>query len=505
MQNKKTAKMIIDRNYKISMIDKRIYGSFIEHLGRAVYGGIYQPEHPSAVGMGFRKDVIECVKELNVPIIRYPGGNFVSGYNWEDGVGPVEKRKPRLELAWRSIEPNTVGIDEFAKWAEAVGSEVMMAVNLGTRGADDARNIVEYCNHPKGGYWSDLRVSHGYARPHKFKTWCLGNEMDGDWQIGRKTADEYGRIASEASKVMKMVDPDIELVACGSSGSHMPTYPDWEATVLTHVYDQVDYLSLHTYYANWDGDVSNFLARSLGMDSFISSVVSICDYVKAKRRSKKNINLSFDEWNVWYHSVEAYKSIEPWSFGAHIYEEAYNLEDALLVGCMLITLIRHADRVKIGCLAQLINVISPIMTVENGGVWKQTTYYPYYHAIKYGRGYALNSVISSPVYDSKDFTDVPYLESVAVYDEEGDGLTIFAVNRAIEDDLLLECDVRSFEDYKLIEHIILESENRIDINTPECSKVLPHSVGNAKLEAGNITANLPKLSWNVIRLSKQIK
>ncbi len=494
--------MIIEKDFKIAEIDKRIYGSFIEHLGRAIYGGIYEPSHPTADENGFRQDVIELVKELQVPIIRYPGGNFVSGYNWEDGVGQKEQRPRRLDLAWRSVETNEIGLNEFMDWAKMVGAEVNMAVNLGTRGIDAARNLVEYCNHPSGSYYSDLRISHGYKEPHKIKTWCLGNEMDGPWQIGHKTAVEYGRIACEAAKVMKWVDPTIELVVCGSSGRNMPTFAEWEATVLDHTYEHVNYISLHQYFGNRDNDTANYLAMSLEMDDFIRSVVAIADYVKAKKRSKKTIHLSFDEWNVWYHSNEADKQIEPWTVAPPLLEDIYNFEDALLVGCMLITLMKHADRVKMACLAQLINVIAPIMTEKNGPAWKQTIYYPFMHASVYGRGVALHPIISSPKYDSKDFTDVPYLESIAVYNQEKEEVTIFAVNRDIEDALLLECDVRSFEDYHVIEHIVLEHENVKQTNSAKSSLVVPHPNGDARLSDGKLLATLSKLSWNIIRLRK---
>ena len=501
--NTKKAKMIVEKDFRIAEIDKRIYGSFIEHLGRAVYGGIYEPGHPQADERGFRRDVIELVKELQVPLIRYPGGNFVSGYNWEDGVGPKEKRPRRLELAWKSIETNEIGVNEFVEWAKLVNAEVNMAVNLGTRGIDAARNLVEYCNHPSGSYYSDLRISHGYKEPHKIKTWCLGNEMDGPWQIGHKTAVEYGRIACEAAKVMKWVDPTIELVVCGSSHRNMPTFAEWEATVLDHTYEHVEYISLHQYYGNRDNDTANYLALTLEMDDFIRSVVAIADYIKAKKRSKKTLYLSFDEWNVWYHSNEADKLIEPWTIAPPLLEDIYNFEDALLVGCMLITLMKHADRVKIACLAQLVNVIAPIMTEKNGPAWKQTIYYPFMHASVYGRGVALHPVISSPKYDSKDFTDVPYLEAIAVYNEENEELTIFAVNRDLEDALLLECDIRNFDGYQVIEHIILEHENVKQTNSATHSPVVPHSNGNAHLSDGQVVAQLPKLSWNVIRLAKK--
>lgn len=497
------AKMILEKDFKVGEIDNRIYGSFIEHLGRAVYGGVFEPNHPEADENGFRKDVINLVRELQVPLVRYPGGNFVSGYNWEDGVGPVESRPRRLDLAWRTTETNEVGTNEFMKWAKLVGADVNMAVNLGTRGIDAARNLVEYCNHPGGSYYSDLRASHGVKEPYNIKTWCLGNEMDGPWQIGHKTAAEYGRIAQEAAKVMKWVDPSIELVACGSSHRNMPTFADWEATVLDHTYDHVDYISLHQYYGNQSNDVANYLALSLEMDDFISSVISIADYVKAKKRSKKKINLSFDEWNVWYHSNENDKLIEPWSIAPHQLEDIYNFEDALLVGCMLITMLKHADRLKIACLAQLVNVIAPIMTEDNGPAWKQTIFYPYMHTSVYGRGVSLNPIVSSPKYDSKDFTDVPYLESTAVYNEEKEQLTIFAVNRHLEEGLLLECDIRNFEDYQVVEHIVLENDDIKAENSAEKQKVEPHTNGNAEWKDGIITAVLPKLSWNVICLEKR--
>ncbi|MBU9709016.1 alpha-N-arabinofuranosidase [Paenibacillus sp. AK121] len=494
--------MIVDKSFRIAEVDKRIYGSFVEHLGRAVYGGIYEPTHSTSDESGFRNDVKELVKELDVPIIRYPGGNFVSGYNWEDGVGPVASRPRQLELAWRTVEPNEVGTNEFFKWAKDVGSEVMMAVNLGTRGIDAARNLVEYCNHPGGSYWSDLRRSHGIEQPHKIKTWCLGNEMDGPWQIGHKTAEEYGRLAVESAKAMRLIDPDIELVSCGSSSSTMPTFPEWEATTLDHTYEVADYISLHQYYGNHDNDTANYLARSMDMDHFIHTVISTCDYIKAKKRSKKKMMLSFDEWNVWYHSNDADKKIDPWSVAPPQLEDIYNFEDALLVGSMLITFLRHADRVKMACLAQLVNVIAPIMTENNGKAWKQTIFYPYLHASRYGRGVSLMPVVDSEKYDSKDFTDIPYLDSAVVYDEEGDALTVFAVNRHLSESLELTVDVRSFEGYRIVEHTVLEHDDLKATNSPAGEKVTPHNGGNAKLEDGIVKARLGKASWNVIRLAK---
>lgn len=498
------AQMILERDYQIGTIDPRLYGSFVEHLGRAVYGGIYEPGHPTADEQGFRGDVLDLVRELNVSVVRYPGGNFVSGYNWEDGVGPKAERPRRLDLAWRTIEPNEVGVNEFADWVRKAGSQAMMAVNLGTRGVDAARNLVEYCNHPGGTYYSDLRIKHGYAQPHGIKLWCLGNEMDGPWQIGAKTAYEYGRLALETAKVMKWVDPSIELVACGSSGRGMPTFAEWEATILDLTYDHVDYVSLHTYYGNRDNDTPNFLARSLDMDQFIDSVIAICDYVKAKKRSSKKLHLSFDEWNVWYHSNEADKQVEPWTVAPPLLEDVYNLEDALLVGSMLLSLIRRCDRVKIACLAQLVNVIAPIMTKNGGPAWRQTTFYPFMHTSLYGRGTALLPIIKSDKYDSKDFTDVPYLDAMAVFNEEREELTIFAVNRSLDGGLEFTGDLRGFQEFSVVEHIVLTHEDLKAVNTAENPhNVVPQVSSGAEVTEGKLSALLPKQSWNVIRLARK--
>lgn len=291
----KKSKVVVDKEFILGEVDRRIYGSFIEHLGRAVYEGIYQPESPFADEQGMRRDVIELIRQLNVPVVRYPGGNFVSGYHWEDGVGEKEKRPSRVDLAWGTIETNQFGLNEFMDWAKKADTEAMMAVNLGTRGIEDARNIVEYCNVPGGTLYSDLRKSHGYDAPHNIKLWCLGNEMDGPWQMGHKTAEEYGRIAAEAGRIMKMTDPSIELVACGSSSYGMKSFGYWEDTVLQECYEQVDYLSLHQYYGNRDNNTPEFLANTVALDQFIASVVSICDGVRARKKQKKYINLSLDE------------------------------------------------------------------------------------------------------------------------------------------------------------------------------------------------------------------
>lgn len=500
-----TAKIIADPEFQIGTVDPRLFGSFIEHLGRAVYGGIYEPDHASADDMGFRRDVLALVRELGVPIVRYPGGNFVSGYCWRDGIGPRAQRPRRLELAWRSLETNEIGIDEFCEWARRAGAEVNLAVNLGTAGIDEALSLLEYCNHPGGSFYSDMRVANGYRQPHSIKTWCLGNEMDGPWQLGHKTADEYGRLAAETAGAMKVLDPSIELVACGSSNRQMPTFGSWEATVLEHTYSQVDYISLHQYYHKVDNDLGTFLAQTIQMDDFIQGVISTCDYVRAKKQQTKQIHLSFDEWNVWYQndSDRTLMRDSPWQVAPPLYEAPYTHEDALVVGLMLITLLRHVDRVKIACLAQLVNTIAPISTVTGGTAWRQATFYPLLHASRFGRGTALNLQIHSPKYTNKVFDAVPLLDAVAVVNEEHNELVIFAVNRGQDEALPLEGDIRGIEGYRVAEHIVLEHANPLARNTAEHpDEVVPHRNGDAVLLNGQLTAHLPRLSWNVIRLQK---
>lgn len=491
------AKIILDKDYRIAEIDKRIYGSFVEHLGRCVYGGIYEPGHPEADENGFRMDVMKLVKNLDIPIVRYPGGNFVSGYNWEDGVGPKDKRPKKYDLAWHTIESNQFGTDEFFDWSKKAETDIIMAVNLGTRGADEARNLVEYCNRPTGTYYADMRAANGHINPYKIKTWCLGNEMDGDWQICTKTPTEYGRVAHEAAKLMKWADPSIELVACGSSAPGMPKFPEWESTVLEHTYNDVDYISLHIYYNNHNNDVPTYLAKSMNMDYYIESVISTCDYVKAKVRSKKPMYLSFDEWNATYGHYED-KSI------MQSPRETFNFESALLVGSMLMSLIRHSDRVKIGCQAQLVNLLGPILTRNGGGAWAQSIYYPFLHASKFGRGTALKVLTQCDKYDTSEFTDVPYIDSVAVVNEENEELTIFAVNRSLTDFCDFTMDIRGFAGYKPVEHIILEHEDMKAFNTEENQdEIKPYTSGTLpEIDGGIATCRLNKQSWNVVRFKK---
>ncbi|MBE6703703.1 MAG: alpha-N-arabinofuranosidase [Ruminococcaceae bacterium] len=491
------AEIIINKNYTVGKVDPRLYGSFIEHIGRAVYTGIYEPDHPTADKDGFRQDVIELVKKLNVPIVRYPGGNFVSGYNWEDGVGPKEKRPKRQELAWFTTETNQFGTDEFCTWAKKADTDVMMAVNLGTRGADDARNLVEYCNFDGDTKYAKMRKENGYDKPHDIKVWCLGNEMDGPWQICHKTAEEYGRVALESAKLMKWADSTIELVLCGSSGYNINTFGEWEWTVLNHAYNNVDYISLHTYYGN-DGNDAEFLGRSVQMNEFIQGVKSICDAVKAKKHSKKTINLSFDEWNLWYHDPQ--RRGKDWKEICRVNEDIYNFGDALLLGCMLMTLQNNCDRVKMACLAQLVNVIAPIMTEPGGKAWCQTIFYPFMYGSNFGRGTVMNTITKCDSYKTSFANEVPYIETSVINDEEKRELHIFAVNRNLSEDMEVELTFENFGECEITEHIMLYSDDLLATNSAEEERIAPINVEVCKGKKTVHSVKLKKHSWNMIKL-----
>ena len=497
--------IVVHRDFRIATIDSRLYSSFLEHLGRAIYGGIYEPGHPTADEDGFRRDVLDLVRDLDTPYCRYPGGNFVSAYNWEDGVGPRSERPVRLDLAWRTREANQIGVNEFVDWCKKANTKPMLAVNLGSRGLDAARNFLEYCNHPGGTYWSDLRRMHGWANPHDVKLWCLGNEMDGPWQVGHKSAHEYGRLADETAKAMRGFDKSLELVVCGSSNSDMKTYPQWEAEVLDQCYDSADHISLHMYFANREKNTLNYLARATKLDRYITTIGGVIDYIKAKKRSKKTIGISFDEWNVWYHSNQQDKDIlarDEWPDAPHLLEDIYNFEDVLQVGGILNTFIRRSDRVRIACIAQLVNVIAPIMTEDGGTAWRQTIYYPFYYASRYGRGTALQLVVDGPTYDSDEENDVPYLDVSAVHSEDGTTLTFFAVNRHPNTALDLDVRLEGFGAARVVEQVEMTHGDLEAVNTagrPET--VVPVNVQSGKIEDGKLRAALKPLSYNVIRLS----
>lgn len=489
------ASIKLDPAARISKIDNRIYSSFIEHMGRAVYTGIYEPGHPAADENGIRHDVLDLIKPLDMPLIRYPGGNFLSGYRWEDGIGPKDKRPVRLDLAWQALEPNEFGTDEFMDFCKKAGTSPMMGVNLGTGTPQDAANLVEYCNFPGGTYYSDLRRKNGHEEPYAVKTWCLGNEMDGPWQICAKTAEAYATAARESAKMMKLIDPTIELVACGSSNKEMPTFGTWERTVLRGCWKQVDYLSLHQYYRNDDGDVASFLAKNIEMDAFIREVADICREIKAEKNSDKDVYLSFDEWNVWYHWQNNGEASPLWTVGRRLEEEKYNFVDALVVGCMINTLINNADTVKIACLAQLVNALAAIMTEPGGAAWAQTIYYPFALASQNGRGTALRAEVDADRYSCAINPAVPFVDVSAVLSEDEKTVTVFAVNRSLDE--AVECDVLFSQNAAIAEHIAMEGYSLEETNLPGQENVVPKKMAAA--ESGKVI--LPAASWNMIKFT----
>ncbi|MET8470888.1 alpha-N-arabinofuranosidase [Streptomyces sp. NPDC006422] len=500
----RTARFTLDPAFTVGTVNPRLFGSFVEHLGRCVYTGIYEPGHEHADESGLRTDVLELVRELGVTAIRYPGGNFVSGYKWEDSVGPVEDRPARLDLAWRTTESNRFGLSEYIAFLRKIGpqAEPMMAVNLGTRGVAEAMELQEYANHPSGTALSDLRIEHGDKDPFGIRLWCLGNEMDGPWQTGHKTAEEYGRLAAETARAMRQIDPDVELVACGSSGQSMPTFAEWEAKVLAETYDLVDHISLHAYYEEHDGDRDSFLASAVDMESFIENVVATCDHVGARLKSSKKINLSFDEWNVWYMSrSQAEVAALDWPEAPRLLEDVYSVTDAVVFGSLLIALLRHADRVTVACLAQLVNVIAPIMTEPGGPAWRQTTFYPFAAASAYGRGEVLDVRVSGPTYDTKRHGTADLLHATAVRADDGT-VTVFAVNRSQSDPLPLEVALNGLNLTRVVEHSTLSDPDPDARNTlTDQERVTPHETTGTTLEDATLKATLEPLSWNVIRLA----
>lgn len=499
------AQVTAHKDYTISKIDDRVYSAFLEHLGRAIYTGIYEPGHSSADKNGMRGDVLKLVQDLQIPFVRYPGGNFVSAYNWEDGIGPKSERPVRLDLAWHTSDSNQVGVHEFSDWCDAANTKMMLAINLGSRGLDEARNFVEYVNGPTGSYWGDLRKKNGRAKPFDVKLWCLGNEMDGPWQVGHKTAEEYGRLASETAKALRAFDKSLELIVCGSSNSDMKTYPEWERVVLENTYESIDHISLHMYFANRTKNTLNYLALNHKLDNYIATVASTINLVKANKRSKHKVSISFDEWNVWYHSNAQDKDIlggnKGWPHAPRLLEDAYNFEDVLQVGCILNTFIRRSDVVKIACIAQLVNVIAPIMTEPNGAAWRQTIYYPYYFASVYGRGTALNLSVNCPGYDADVADNVAYVDISGVHNDEEDTLTFFAINRHGSEILNVEIDLQGFGAATIIDHQVMTHTSLEAVNSlAQQSNVTPVKGKGAKVADGAVQLNLPPHSYQMLRL-----
>ena len=496
-------KLSIHPAFTVAPVNRRLFGSFVEHMGRCVYGGIYEPGHPTSDDSGFRGDVLHLVRELGVTAVRYPGGNFVSGYRWEDGVGPVDQRPTRLDPAWKTIETNAFGLNELMLWARRADVEPIMAVNLGTRGLPEALELLEYANFPHGTAMSDRRIEHGAKDPHDIRMWCLGNEMDGPWQLGHKSADEYGRLAAETARGMRQVDGDLELVACGSSGRSMPTFGAWEATVLEHTYDLVDFVSAHAYYQLEGDDIASFLASSVNMALFIQEVTATADHVGAKLSSSKKINISFDEWNVWYlQEFQLNGMPEDWTGVApRLSEDAYTVLDAVVVGSLLITLLRNSDRVTAACQAQLVNTISSIRSEPGGPAWRQSIFHPFALTARHAQGQVLQPQVAAPTLGTTKYGEVPVLDSVATYDAEEGRVAVFVVNRHPSEPVSFSTDLRAFGSVELAEATMLWDEDLFAVNTmEEPERVTPKPHSSARVVGTELEAELPRASWSMFVL-----
>ncbi len=497
-----TVRVYVDSRRTIAPLDRNLFGSFLEHLGRAIYEGVYDPGSKLSDANGFRKDVLDEIKQLGVPIIRYPGGNFVSGYNWLDGVGPKQDRPRVLDKAWNSLNTNQFGTNEFLAWCRAVGTEPLLGLNLGTGTAEEAAALVEYCNVEKGTRWSDLRRKHGIAEPHKVQRWCLGNEMDGPWQIGHMTAAEYGMKAADAARQMRYVDRSLQLVACGSSGPFMPTYLEWDREVLEQCYDYVDALSLHRYFSNADetgGDSSKFLAMNLSMEKQIAETAAVCDLVRGRKRSQKKLWLSFDEWNVWYRARSGPAVNGNRQEAPHLLEEVYNLEDALLVGGLVNSLLRNCDRVKLACLAQLVNVIAPIMTNADGLI-RQTIYYPYSWALQFAHGSALQLLTESPSYEVSGMGSVPSLDVAGTVNAADGKVSIFLLNRDLAKAHVVEILWEDAAPAKMLASFVLTGSDLKASNSFEApQRVIPQTLEKPSTSGGRTRFELPARSYTVVQ------
>jgi alpha-N-arabinofuranosidase len=488
------ARIAIDEERVIGRISPLLFGGFIEHMGRCVYRGIFDPGSALADEHGLRTDVVAALRELNPRIIRYPGGNFLSGYHWRDGVGPVAQRPRRRELAWQSIETNHFGTHEFITLCRMLGAEPMLGVNLGTGTIEEAGAYVEYCNAPAGTLEADRRVANGAPEPFGVRYWCLGNEMDGPWQIGHMDATAYAIKAREAAKLMKWHDPSIRLTLCGSSSSHMPTYPEWDRIALEICWEYVDYLSLHFYAGNRDDDTDSYLALARQFEDHLDALAGTLRYVKAKLRSRHDVYLSWDEWNVWYKDQTMQGG---WQEAPHLIEEVYNLEDALVVAQWLNVFLRRCDVLKMACLAQLVNVIAPILTRPDG-ILRQSIFYPFALFSRYASGDSLDLLVQAPTYATRMFGEQPLIDAAASYDAEHGRGAIFIVHRGRTEPLTLDLEWQGRAPYRVASIYQVSGSDPKAANTFDTPDVIGiRPLPGAPVVDGRFRLQVPPLSLTV--------
>jgi alpha-N-arabinofuranosidase len=495
MHDPYAARIEIDPRRIVGPVSPLLFGGFAEHIGRCIYGGIYDPASPHADERGFRRDVLAALRELKLPIIRYPGGNFVSGYDWRDGVGPQQLRPRRRELAWRSIETNQFGTDEFMQLCRALGAEPMLGLNFGTGSIQDAADLVEYCNAPPGTKYADLRVANGCRAPHDVKYWCLGNEMDGPWQIGRLPAEEYARKAREAAKLMRIHDPSIKTILCGSSGPFMATFPQWDRTVLEIAWEQTDYLSLHNYATNYEDDTPSFLAYPVELERQVDTLAAIIREVRQNLGSTRDVRLSWDEWNVWYKDRRADGQ---WKEAPHLCEEVYNLEDALVVAQWMSVMLRRCDVIGIACIAQIVNVISPLLTTRDG-LLKQTTFYPFQLFARHASGNALDLTVTCPRYETKRFGEAALLDVSATHDPATGRGAIFIVNRSLSRTLATDIVWHDGLPESLRSVWQLAGRDPKAANTwQDPERLVPEEIESPEVAGGRARLPIPPLSFSTV-------
>jgi alpha-N-arabinofuranosidase len=501
----------------VADVPRRLFGSFVEHVGRCVYGGIYEPGHPTADENGFRGDVIDLVTELGVTCVRYPGGNFVSAYNWEDGTGPRSQRPVRRDPAWHSTETNEVGIDDFYRWSRKTGTEIMLAVNMGTRGIKAALEELEYVNGAPGTALADRRVANGIPEPMGIAMWCIGNEMDGPWQVGHMNPQEYAAAVDKVAHAMKLAESGLELVACGSSSAHMPTFGEWERTVLTTAYENLDFVSCHAYYfERGAASLQDYLASSQDMTAFIATVSQCADQAREKHHGDHDIALSFDEWGVWYSDIwnqqearwkaEAGEGLhtEPWPRAPHLLEDIYTVADAVVEGSLMITLLKNCDRVRSASRAQLVNVIAPIMAEPHGPAWRQTVFYPFAEAAHHAKGTVFAPTIEGPTVSTTAFGDVQAVDAVVTWDGSTRTGLVLAVNRDENHahPLRLSCSSLPTTGSPLVvdNAMQLHDDDPHAMNSADDPlRVTPYGIPASFDEDGNLDFSMPPISWSAVR------
>jgi alpha-L-arabinofuranosidase len=494
-----TARFVLDPAFTVGTVDPRLFGSAVEHGGRCVYSGVYEPEHPTADQDGLRTDVLALVHELGVTTVRYPGGRFVSGHRWEDSVGPLELRPRRLNRPWRSVETHRFGLSEFMTFTATAGVEPMMVFNLAERGADDACDLLEYANHRSGTLLSDLRAEHGDPDPYDIRLWCLGDAMD------RHTdAAGYGRLAARTARELRGVDPGVELVVAGGRGGPAGRFPSWETAVLAQCHDHVDHVSARVSYEEVDGDRDSFLASATAMERHLGTIAAACDVARAEAGGDRRLGIVVDEWNVRHRPGGDRDRHRSWPLAPRRSEDGYTVTDAVVSGSLLITLLRSCDRVTAACHARLVNTVAPIMTQPGGPAWRQTVFYPFAQASRWGRGRVLRVEPQCQDHTTARYGTVPLLHATATMDDTTGAVTVFAVNRHRTEPLTLQVALRGLAAGTVLAHTAIadtDPQARNTLREPE--RVTPVGVKGTVVDNGTLRAELPPMSWNVIRLARR--